>query len=141
MFPMMSDPAYNTSHHSELYYGFMPGGPYNAIAWDFVFNAADDPTNYLSLHMYGDDAGSGLAIFGAGGGGSNVAIGKNGAPPKAKLHASVSTILGAATAPVADGDLAAGEVNVWLDESGNKLMFKAKYSNGVTIKSGSISLI
>jgi hypothetical protein len=50
------------------------------------------------------------------------------------------TILGVVAAAPADGDLAAGQCAVWVDESGNNLNFKVKYSDGITIKSGSIAL-
>jgi hypothetical protein len=31
-------------------------------------------------------------------------------------------------------------VTFWLDEAGNTLKFKAKYSDGTTLKSGSVAL-
>ncbi len=62
------------------------------------------------------------------------------AAPKTKLHSSVSTILGVANAANADADLGAGEVNIWVDEANNALNFKVKYSDGITVKSGSVAL-
>lgn len=59
---------------------------------------------------------------------------------KATLHASGTTIFGVGTASVADGDLGAGEANAWIDETGHTLNFKVKYSDGTTVKSGSVSL-
>ena len=61
--------------------------------------------------------------------------------PKARLHATESTVLGAADAALADGDLGNGQVNLWLDETtgSEKVKFKVKLSSG-TVKSGEISL-
>ena len=56
------------------------------------------------------------------------------------LHGSTSTIVGVATSAPADGDLGAGECGIWVDEAANTLNFKVKYSDGATIKSGSIAL-
>lgn len=43
------------------------------------------------------------------------------------------------TAP-ADASLSASQVSAWVDEIGNTLSFKVKYSDGTTVKSGSIAL-
>jgi len=59
--------------------------------------------------------------------------------PKARLHASGSTIVGAANAAAADGDLGSSQVNVWLDETNHRLYFKCKYSGGA-VKSGYVAL-
>ena len=56
------------------------------------------------------------------------------------FHAGTSTIIGVATSAPADGDLNAGECGIWVDEAGHTVNFKVKYSNGTTIKSGSIPL-
>jgi hypothetical protein len=56
------------------------------------------------------------------------------------FHGGTSTIVGVATSAPADGDLNAGECGIWVDETGDTLNFKVKYSDGVTIKSGSIAL-
>lgn len=63
------------------------------------------------------------------------------AAPKAGLHAADSTIVGAGGAAVADADLDANQVNLWLDETAGteKLMFKVKLGNGM-VKSGEIPL-
>lgn len=59
--------------------------------------------------------------------------------PRAKLHATDSTIVGVATAAVADVNLGNGEVNIYVDETNNLLKFKVKYSSG-TVKTGSVAL-
>lgn len=38
-----------------------------------------------------------------------------------------------------DANLVASQFSVWVDESGNNLMFKVKYSGG-TVKSGTVAL-
>jgi hypothetical protein len=68
---------------------------------------------------------------------ANLGIGTS--SPQAKLHSTGSTILGIANSAVADGNIGNGQVNIWIDESANKLMFKCKTSTG-TIKSGEIAL-
>lgn len=47
----------------------------------------------------------------------------------------------APTTIVADGTLAANDITFYLDEAGNNLMVKAKYSDGSTVKSGTIALV
>lgn len=69
--------------------------------------------------------------------GGNVGIGT--ADAKARLHSTGSTILGAASAPVADADLGDGQVNVWVNEATDELTFKVKYSNG-TVKTAKLPL-
>lgn len=66
-------------------------------------------------------------------------VGMGVSAPKARLHGSGSTILGAANAAAADADLGAGQVNLWLDESNNRIYFKCKYSGG-GVKSGYVGL-
>jgi hypothetical protein len=44
------------------------------------------------------------------------------------------------TSAPADGDLEAGEVAIWIDETGDTLHFQVKYSDDTTVKSGSIAL-
>lgn len=39
-----------------------------------------------------------------------------------------------------DGDLQAGEITFYLDESGNNLIVRVKYSDGTTLKSGTVAL-
>lgn len=60
--------------------------------------------------------------------------------PKARLHGTLSTILGCAISANDNADLGTNQVNIWLDETGDRIMFKVKYSNG-TIKSGGVSLV
>lgn len=43
------------------------------------------------------------------------------------------------SAPV-DADIPAGGIVAWLDESTHKLKFRARYSDGTTLKSGEIAL-
>ncbi len=61
------------------------------------------------------------------------------ASPQADFHGTGSTILGAANSAVSSGNLNDGNVNVWVDESGNNLKFQVKYSTG-TVKNGSVAL-
>ncbi len=39
-----------------------------------------------------------------------------------------------------DGDIPAGGVVVWVDEGTNALKFRCRYSNGTTLKTGTVSL-
>lgn len=59
--------------------------------------------------------------------------------PKARIHGSVSTIVGCASSAVADGDLNNNEVNIWVNEGGALLNFKVKDSGGV-VKSGTVAI-
>jgi len=70
---------------------------------------------------------------------SDAKLGLGTIDPKAKLHATESTIVGCASAAVADADLGNNQVNIWVDEAGSKLTFKVKFSNG-TVKSGTVAL-
>jgi hypothetical protein len=42
---------------------------------------------------------------------------------------------------VTDGDLSASQVSIYLDESGNDLLFRVKYANGSTMKLGTVALV
>ena len=44
------------------------------------------------------------------------------------------------TIALAGGSLFSGSIHVWLDESGNNLKFKVKYSEG-TVEIGTVALI
>jgi len=68
---------------------------------------------------------------------ANLGIGTS--SPQAKLHATGSTILGVSTSAVSDGNIGNGQVNIWIDEASDKLMFKCKTSGG-TIKTGEVAL-
>lgn len=70
--------------------------------------------------------------------GGNVGVGN--LTPRAALHGSSSTIVGVNKAANSSGDLNAGECNIWVNEGSNTLTFQVKYSNGATIKSGTVSL-
>jgi hypothetical protein len=59
--------------------------------------------------------------------------------PQAKFHSIGSTIVGIATSAVSDENIGNGQVNIWIDEASNKLMFKCKTSGG-TIKTGEIAI-
>lgn len=59
--------------------------------------------------------------------------------PKTKLHSITDTIVGCAGAAQADVSLGNSQVNIWVDESGNNITFKVKYSDG-TVKSGTVAL-
>jgi hypothetical protein len=71
---------------------------------------------------------------------TNHRVGIGTTAPKAVLHGTTSTILGAASAANSSADLGASQVNVWVDETNNRLTFQVKYSNGSTVKSGSVTL-
>lgn len=59
--------------------------------------------------------------------------------PQAVLHSASSTILGVSVTENEDSDLWNGQVNLFLNESGDGLVLKVKYSNG-TIKHGTVTL-
>lgn len=59
--------------------------------------------------------------------GGQLGVGTNN--PKAQLHSTTSTILGCADTANVDGDLEASQVNIWIDEGNDKLVFKTKYSD------------
>jgi len=67
------------------------------------------------------------------------AVGLGTIAPKAQLHSAGATILGASASENVDSDLGTNQVNVWLDETHNSLVFKVKYSSG-TIKYGTVTL-
>lgn len=50
-------------------------------------------------------------------------------------------VQGAPGAAVSDGDMLAGSISFYLNEAGSQLLVKVKYSDGVTIKTGSITLV
>lgn len=83
--------------------------------------------------------GGDLTVEGTGDSSFNGKVGIGVSSPNAKLHGTGSTIVGADSAAVADGDLGNGQVNIWVDETNDKLVFKVKYSNG-TVKSASLDL-
>jgi hypothetical protein len=45
-----------------------------------------------------------------------------------------------ATSAPADADVPTGGIVMWLDESTNKLTFRVRYSNGTTLKTGTVAL-
>jgi hypothetical protein len=53
--------------------------------------------------------------------------------------AGTPNVIAVPTSAPADGVLAAAQFTVWVDESGNTLTFKVKYSGG-TVKSGTVAL-
>lgn len=55
--------------------------------------------------------------------------------------ATGAIILGAPATATGDTTMGANRISFWLDEASNKLMFKVKYSDGTTIKSGEVALI
>lgn len=99
------------------------------VRWEIVsVSAADDlsirDANGISRFYINDD---GTIYLAANGG--NVGIGSGGVP-KARLHSTGSTILGAATTAVADADIGNSQVNIWLDEATGKLKFRIRKSAG-----------
>lgn len=52
---------------------------------------------------------------------------------------SQAAVLRVETAAYGDDFMGKGEINAWVDESGHKLMFRVKYSDG-TLKSGEVAL-
>jgi|SRR3989339_188246 len=70
--------------------------------------------------------------------GGNVGIGTT--DPKTKLHSTGSTIVGVNNGSVGDANIGTGQVNIYLDESNNKLKFRVRYSDGTTLKTGEVSL-
>ena len=100
-----------------------------------------DGTKPNRLVVYAGDKDTGvpsIIVVQGGTNAGNVGIGVE--DPRAKLHATVSTILGCAPSPAQDTDLNNNEVNIWHDESTNKLKFKVKYSDG-TVKNGELALL
>lgn len=69
----------------------------------------------------------------------HVGIGYGMTAPKATLHSNGDTIVGAATSAVVDASLGNSQVNIYVDESNDKLKFKVKYSTG-TVKTFSLDL-
>jgi hypothetical protein len=69
----------------------------------------------------------------------NDRVGIGVAAPVTKLHASGSTILGCASAAVADGDLGVSQINLAVDETGHNLLIKVKYSD-TTVKTATVAL-
>jgi hypothetical protein len=59
--------------------------------------------------------------------------------PKTKLHSTGSTIVGVNNGSVGDANIGNGQVNIYLDQTNNKLKFRVRYSTG-TIKSGEVAL-
>ena len=57
-----------------------------------------------------------------------------------KLDGSGNAFLTAPAAAAADGLLATSSVHFWVNEATNALTFKVKYSNGTTVKSGTVAL-
>lgn len=66
-------------------------------------------------------------------------IGLGVSAPKAKLHSTGSTIIGAATTANVDADLSNNQCNMWLNESTNAFTIKCKKSDG-TVRVGTVTL-
>ena len=118
-------------------------GTYGTVEGLHIGESSVAATNKRGIYIGAISGGTSenYAIYAAGGDvyiADNIGIGV--ADAKAQIHGTGSTIVGADTGAVADGDLGAGQVNIWVDEAGNSLKFKVKYSDGTTIKTGSIAL-
>lgn len=107
-----------------------------------LFSGHSSSADFLNIqHIVGGNTVCLLTVTGAGdlrllpNGGVGIGV----TVPKTKLHGTGSTIVGAAAAPVANGDLGNGQVNISVDETNHTLVFKVKYSNG-TVKSGTVAL-
>jgi hypothetical protein len=63
-----------------------------------------------------------------------------GAAADQKLFVNGRLINKAIDSAIADGDLRASEMSAYIDETANTLIFKVKYADGTTVKTGSIAL-
>jgi hypothetical protein len=68
---------------------------------------------------------------------TRVGIGTN--DPKFKLHGTVSTCVGVLNAAPTDTDIGNGQCVIWVDQTGNTLTFRVRYSDG-TLKTGTVAL-
>ncbi len=69
-------------------------------------------------------------------------VGVNLASPNFDLHTPAAAVaLGAPASAPTDGNLNASNISFYLDEVGNTLKIRVKYSNGTTLKTGTIALI
>ena len=97
----------------------------------FVFNEASNDAD-CRIEGNGD-----ANLFYTDAGNDRVGIGI--ATPSAKLHGVSSTIVGCAASAVTDGSMGNSQLNFWVNEGSNNLVFKVKYSDG-TVKSGTVAL-
>jgi trimeric autotransporter adhesin len=97
----------------------------------------------------GTDTSDGALAVGAGAvagpGSSTTAIGagaKTTSPHQIQLGtAAERVVMGAPNSPIADADILGGQISFYLDETGNTLTVKARYSIGGAIKTGTVALV
>ena len=110
----MSVGASSTSTLRDL--GFIDGG--------FVDPTDDSYSGYISIRVQDHAAGSG--------GREGIRVQSDGGAARVSLSSPSSQ--------PPDASLAPGQVTFWVDESTNSLNFRIRYSEGTTLKSGSVPL-
>lgn len=110
------------------------GTPENTTYVDMYFVAQDitDGAEQGAWYLVNQHNGSDSFIIQAIG--NKVGIGK---APVANFHTTGSTVLGADSSAIADGDMGNGEVNI--STSGTTLTFKVKDASG-TVRTGTVTL-
>lgn len=125
----------NTSATTNNYASITFGTAASANACGIFACKLIDRTNFYGAFEWWCRGASSATVLRAGTSG----VGIFQTAPQAKLHGTGSTIVGCATAAVADANMGNSELNFWVNEAGNLLTFKVKYSDG-TVKSGTVAL-